>query len=126
LPLIETRDGPISWAERPYTDVHVGGRLVSAIGDPSSLPLVFWLHREALIQKIEAQIEEVSDDQHALTAAQRTEQISEIDRDRLAVQREEEFWVCSAIDDGMNVLRRPEADPRAVLGLTDDMPAPVA
>jgi hypothetical protein len=126
LPLIETRDGPISWAERPHTDVLVGGRLVGAIGDPSPLPLLFWLHRETLIQRIESQIDEISDDQNALTAEQRHAQISEIDRDRLAIQREEEFWVGSAIDDGMNGLRRPGADPRAVLGLADDMPAPVA
>jgi hypothetical protein len=105
--------------------VLIGARLISAAGDPAPLPLLFWLHREALIQKIEAQIDEISDDQNALTAEQRNAQISEIDRDRLAIQREEEFWVSSAIDDGTNILRRPEADPRAVLGLADDMPAPV-
>ena len=68
---------------------------------------------------------QIADDQNALTAEQRAEQIGEIDRDRLAIQREEEHWVGKAIEDGMTMLRRPDADPRAVLGLADDMPAPL-
>ena len=71
------------------------------------------------------QIDAIADDANALTEQARTEQIGEIDRDRLAVQREEEHWVGKAIDGGMTMLRRPDADPRAVLGLADDMPAPM-
>ncbi len=125
LPLVESKDGPIRWAERSYSDVLIGDRLVSAVGDPQALPLLFWLHRDAIISKIEQQIDEIADDSSALTKEQRTEQIGEIDRDRLAVQREEEHWIGVAVDGGMTSLRRPDADPRAVLGLADDMPAPL-
>ena len=63
---------------------------MSAFGDPAGMPLLFWLHREAIISKIEQQIDQFADDPNALTGAQRREQIDEIDRDRLAVQRDEE------------------------------------
>ena len=125
LPLIESCDGSIYWAERPFTDVVIGGRLVSAVGDPQALPLLFWLHRDAIFAKIEQQIDAVADDANSLTERERAEQIGEIDRDRLAVQREEEHWIGAAVDAGMTMLRRPDADPRAVLGLADDMPAPM-
>ena len=125
MSLVESQAELIYWRERPFSDVIIAGRLVSASGDPSALPLLFWLHRDAIVAKIEAQINEVADDANALTAEQRTEQIGEIERDRLAVQREEEYWIGKAIDVGMTILRRPDADPRAVLGLADDMPAPV-
>ena len=125
MPLIESRDETIYWAERLYTDTVIGGRMISAVGDPQALPLLFWLHRDAVVAKIEAQIDEIADDQNALTKEQRAEQIGEIDRDRLAIQRDEEHWVSKAIEDGMTMLRRPEADPRALLGLDDSMPAPL-
>ena len=70
------------------------------------------------------QIDAVSDDSNALTAEQRAEQLREIDLDKLAAERDEEHWVSNAIDGGMTVLRRPDADPRTVLGLDDSMPAP--
>ena len=124
LSLVESPDGSINWPERPVTDAVIGGRLVSAVGDPSALALLFWLHRETIIERINEQIDANSDDANSLTAEQRTEQIGEIDRDRLAVQREEEFWINAAIDGGTNILRRPDADPRAVLGLDASMPAP--
>ncbi len=125
LPVIESQDGAISWAGRAFTDFVVGSRLLTATGDPSALPLLFWLHRDTLIERIEAEIDALADDANALTAEQRAEQIKEIDRDQLAVQHEEEHWIGKAVDDGANLLRRPDADPRAVLGLADDMPAPL-
>ena len=78
-----------------------------------------------LSRRSKQQIDAVADDANSLTEQERAEQIGEIDRDRLAVQREEEHWIGAAVDAGMTMLRRPDADPRAVLGLADDMPAPM-
>ena len=125
LPLIESQATSIHWPGRPSTDMLIGGRLVSAVGDPQALPLLFWLHRDAIVEKIEAQIDVIADDQNSLTKEQREEQIREIDQDRLTIQRDEEHWVSKANADGMTMLRRPDADPRAVLGLADEMPAPM-
>ena len=122
FPLIESRDEPIYWSERAFTDALIGGRVITAAGDPPALPLLFWLHRDAIIAKVEAQIDAVADDPNALTAQQRAEQIGEIDRDRLAVHVHEEYWVTVAIDDGVNVIRRADADPRALLDLATICP----
>ena len=63
-----TQDGSIAWAGRSFTDHVIGGRLITAVGEPSALPLLFWLHREAIVSKIEQQIDEIADDPSALTA----------------------------------------------------------
>jgi len=92
--------------------------MITIISEPPVLPLLFWLHSDTLIERIEREIDAVSDDAHALSQDQRSAQISVIDRDRLAVGREEEHWLCVATkDDSMNLLRRTDADPRAVLDL---------
>ena len=74
--------------------------------------------------KPRTEIDAVADDVNALTDHQRSELIAAIDRDRLAVQRDEEHWFTVATKSGTTLLRRPDADPRAVLGFADDMPAP--
>jgi hypothetical protein len=123
-PLIETGEGSIAWAERPITDMIIGGRPIAHYGDPRGFPLLVWLHRDTIVARLEHEIDLTADDDHALTAEQRIQQLSAIDRERLAIQREEEHWVCVAIEDGATIARRPLADPRAVLGLADSMPEP--
>ena len=103
----------------------IGGRLVSAVGDPQALPLLFWLHRDAIIAKIEQQIDEIADDANALTEAATHGTDREIDRDRLAVQREEEHWIGRAIDDGTTMLRRPDLDRARRAWAFERMPAPM-
>lgn len=124
LSLIETANGTIGWAERQFNDVRVGDRLVTAIGDPSALGLLVWLHRDGLIERIEREIDLVADDQNSLTDEQRAAQLKQIEKDRLAVEREEEFLISGANEGGANILRRCDADPRAVLALDDTSPAP--
>jgi class 3 adenylate cyclase len=124
LSLIENASASIGWAERQFTDVRIGDRMLAAVGDPSALALLVWLHRDTLIERIEREIDLVADDQHALTSAQRVEQLKPIEKDRLAVEREEEVLISAAIAEGNMMLRRGDADPRAVLGLDDASPAP--
>src|SRR5262245_4753229 len=120
-PMIESPTRPIGW-QRPLTDQLVGGRVVTLQGDPSPM-LMFWLHKDEIIKRLEAEIDAIADDEHALKLEQRTAMVAEVDRDKLAVERDEEFWFCAAVAGGAMLLRRPDADPRAVLGLRDDMPA---
>jgi hypothetical protein len=51
--------------------------------------------------------------ENALTVEQRRDQVAETDRDRLAVEREEEHWIIKAIAGGAKIIRRPDVDPRA-------------
>jgi hypothetical protein len=123
LPLLESPTDPIHWAERPYTEAVIADHLISEFGDPACLPLMFWMLEESITAKLQQEIDELADDRNSLTAKERAERISEIDRERLAVERQEEFWVSKCIDDGLTILRRPSADVRALLNLADHMPA---
>lgn len=124
LPLIESADGTVAWRERPFAEQMIGGRVLLHEYDPGALPILFWLHREAIIKKIEEAIDAAADDAHALTMDQRRVKLAEIDRDRLAAARDEEFFLTAAVAAGATILRRANADPRAVLGIGDDAPAP--
>jgi hypothetical protein len=124
LPLIQTPDRAVGWRERPIYDMMIAGRSVAIEGDPAAQPLLFWLHKDAIVAKLEAAIDEAADDDRALTVDERTKQLERIARDKLAAEREEEHAVEQANLAGAHVLRRPDADPRAVLGLGDDMPSP--
>jgi len=47
-----------------------------------------------------------------------------VQRDALAVQRDEAVFVAMSNDQGNPVPHRADIDPRALLGLADDLPAP--
>ncbi len=102
----------------------IAGRLLTTQADPAALPVLFWLHHDLIVEKIQAAVDAIADDAHALTLEQRAELLGQIDVDRLAVEREEEHFLTESVAGGANVLRRPDADPRAVLGLDDGMPTP--
>jgi hypothetical protein len=76
---------------------------------------------EALCREIDAQ----SGD-GALSAADRVKSIFSISAELLDLERHEESLICFAADDGQEILRRPDADPRAVLGVVVVKAAPAA
>ncbi len=67
--------------------------------------------------KLEAAIEEESDDSAALTDEQRAEKIAQIDGDLLAVERQEAEAVWLAQRQGLGVEHRPDISTLALLGL---------
>jgi hypothetical protein len=89
------------------------------IVDPMSV--IAWLNRDHLIAAGEAEIDASADDSVALTDQQRRERFREVLNDLLAAEREEEAMIRAAHFD---IDRRPDADPRAVLCLGDNLPAP--
>ena len=72
-----------------------------------------------LIAALEAEIDRLADDEHALAPEERQAQERQLRAELLAAERLEEAAVMQAKDDGVEILRRPAADPRAVLGLAD-------
>jgi len=87
-----------------------------------AIGLLAWAFRDRLSAALNAEIDAIADDAAALTAEQRAEQRATALRDKLAAERDEEALLRMAIAAGTTLLRRPEADPRAVLGLADDLP----
>src|SRR5205085_5806368 len=90
----------------------------------ASLPFLAWLNKEALISAIDREIDNCANDKAALSDDTRQKKLSEALRDVLAHEREEEALIVQAEQLGFSILRRPDADPRAVLGLASELPAP--
>ena len=85
-----------------------------------AVALVAWAFKEQLIAAIEREIDDNCDDVSALSKEERDVAIASAVADQLRLEREEESLVIIAIDSGLQVQRRADADPRAVLGLTDE------
>lgn len=83
-----------------------------------------WLNPDALYAALCRDVDAESDDKAALSAEDRFKRQATIAADRLANEREEEYWVEQARATGISIARRPDADPRAILNLASDLPAP--
>jgi hypothetical protein len=94
-----------------------GARVLGhAMGEVTDLQaLLTWLLRDALIGRLEAEIDAVADDAAALSAEARAEKLAQIGSDRLAAERHEAALVRRMQDDGLPVEHRVDADVRAVL-----------
>jgi hypothetical protein len=81
------------------------------------LATIVWAVKETILEKAEALIDDAADDASALSAMQKRERITAIDRDLLAAERIEESLIEAAIACGVNVDRRADASPLAILGV---------
>jgi hypothetical protein len=112
--LIE-QGGKITW---PARELDIMSLYMDKKMAPDGVALVAWLFREKLISAIEAKIDAETDGK-ALTDEQRAEQFKVCLDKLLQAEREEEALVELA---SFDVIRRPDADPRAVLGLSSTLP----
>ena len=110
---------------QPIGDGDQSSHLMS-LTTPDAIAIVAWAHRDVLIARLDEEIESCSTDTEALTDEQRSVKTAAISADILAIEREEEVLIERMEQSGAMFLRRPDADPRAILGLSSDMPAPDA
>jgi hypothetical protein len=108
--------GEIQW---PYV-VNAGPQAQESAAD--AVGLLAWLFRDQVASALDSEIDAIADDAAALTPEQRADQRARALADRLAIEREEEAFVRMVVAGGAGVMRRPDCDPRAVLGLSDDLP----
>jgi hypothetical protein len=122
------RRGDIKWPELTTRSmsISVGTEPAQMVitTTPDTLAILAWLHLDALIAGLDREIEASSQDDQALTDEQRTKKSAQILSDILATEREEEALIEQMETSGAVFLRRVDADPRAVLGLSSDMPVP--
>ena len=74
-----------------------------------------FLFPDQLLSALCREVDLVSDDANSLDDATRATKLATIAADMLAVEREEEALIVQAEQAGNQILRRPDADPRAVL-----------
>ena len=103
----------ISWPLLPKLDV-----LQPTMVDTSAL--MAWAMGPVLVAAVEREIDELSDDDKALTAEQRSARMSEILAEILAVERDEEAFIEKSEAQGTSIAAsRPRMlIPRAVLGVS--------
>ncbi|MEH2570656.1 hypothetical protein [Bradyrhizobium sp. AZCC 2289] len=111
---------PIIW---PTTSADLIGQIGSATVI-DFLAVIAHLNRDAMIAAVTREIDLMADDENALSDGDRDKQLKQIKRDILATSREEVAFVGMANTQGANILFRGDTDPRALLNLGDDMPAP--
>lgn len=95
-----------------------GGRGLAAVEVPDAFGLMAWAFGDLLIARLNAEIDAIADDSAALSDTQRAERQKVIQSDLLSVEREEEGLITLAAQRGLQIDRRTDADPRAVLGVT--------
>lgn len=95
--------------------------------EPDAMATFAWLHRDALVKKLETEIDAEADDEHAVDDKTRAAQIEVITRDMQAVEYEEAALVWEAQDAGLPCDHRADISPAALLGVAigESRPAPV-
>jgi hypothetical protein len=89
-----------------------------------ALALVAWLHRDALIARLEEEIDAQADDAKALSDEARSTKTAEIRSAILTAEREEEAIIRLIEQEGAEFERRADADPRAILSVGGEAPLP--
>ncbi|MCA1492750.1 hypothetical protein I6F11_17660 [Ensifer sp. NBAIM29] len=87
--------------------------------DGSGLAVLAWLHRDALVQAIEAEIDAVAEDENALSTEERAANLAALDLRILGAERIEAALVAAS---GGSIDHREDISPLAVLGV--DVPSP--
>ena len=121
LALLE-RAGGIAWPVSPLRGVALTDGNIPQIVD--ALALIAWLLPKEMTAAVERAVSEDADDDNALTDAQRKARFKQIADQILALSRDEENLIEQAEGEGIAIVRRGDADPRAVLGLVSSLPSP--
>lgn len=112
---------PIDIAKTFQMAIHSGsaeaGISPSLVGDGGTSFLV-WLLRDEIKAKLGALIEQ-ADDTDALADDEREKRFGELSSRKLDLERQEEAQIVAAEAAGLSIPRRPDADPRAVLEISE-------
>ena len=116
--LVEHTDREIGWSQlNLQTTVHNTERPAIGFTEmPDALATLAWVHKDALIAKLAAEIDGESDDGAALSIEDRERQAAQVQGDLLAVERDESALVWQAQAAGLPVEHRDDCHVLAILG----------
>jgi hypothetical protein len=93
------------------------GAAVAAWQQFDALGAFCWLHKDALVAKLDREIEAAADDKNALSHEKRQRQEAEAQNDLLAIEREECAFVWQAQSQSLPIEHRADVSPLALLSL---------
>lgn len=103
-----------------------GAPLAANASDVDTLGLIAWLMKPALVKAVSAAVyEQDAGSPTAIASSQRPKLLTQLRNSLLEIERAEELAI-EELETATNtdLERRAEADPRAVLGLSSDLPIP--
>jgi len=124
MPAAEAKARAKTWVERRAAKVNLGGLVhresqvtITAPREETAIDLACWLHPEAMTRRLEKQIEADLENRTVLTELEQARELKKLDGKILDAERKEEALIVGIETAGGRFLRRPQADPRAVLGV---------
>jgi len=127
LPAIDLGD-PIKWPQVAHQNF--GGKAdtsrptIGAVSGggrgPDAIGILCWANRDAMIAAAEREIDELAEDEHAMSEEARAMREAEL----LAAIFQLELAECKAVEESDGEQYRADVDPRALLGLSSNLPAP--
>jgi hypothetical protein len=86
-------------------------------GVRAAAELLCWMDGPAVLKRLEAEIDALPTPANAMDPDERESRLADLTADLERLERDEESLIEQAADDGIEVLRRAEANPAAVLGV---------
>jgi hypothetical protein len=112
-----------------FKDIHkanavltTGGTGVVSDTSPDAWALYFLIHSGDILDWIDRKIDEISEDDIAMSSAKKQERERELRSEILEIERDEERLIEALDNSGAPIQRRDDADPRAILELSSDLP----
>lgn len=120
--ILESSDGKIAWPMRSPEVAQDGVPREARISFlyitvPDTAAMLAWLWPDRMIARLYEEIDLRADDRHAISNSEREQQLKEAAAAILMLERAEEAAIVAAEREGAGLLRRADADVRAVLGL---------
>jgi hypothetical protein len=112
-PRIVTEGGKVTVHFPDVMQYGTPGQAMSAPSGSASR-LMAWVHRDALLKRLLA---EIKDEEGSISSEERPQRVRQTEQHLLALEISEEKLVCHAIAAGLEVHRRPDCSPWVLLDL---------
>jgi|SRR5579871_400682 len=114
--ILTGRDGPVRQGtlQLPVIKMETGASLIDVF---DAAGFMSWLFRDAIIARLRSDLEAMYDGAFVLSAEGRAKRLAELESEYLIEERREEQLVRLCEDAGIDVQRRPLANPLAVLAI---------
>jgi hypothetical protein len=118
ISLLIEHDREVAWAQTSLQARVFNAQIPSfaAAETADVFALIAWLHKDALIARLDREIDAEADDGATLSHADRERQAAKVAEDLLDAERQEAALVWRALEQGLPAEHRTDCSPQAILG----------